>query len=67
MTEPERRRYFIFIAGAVYAYGPTSKGYPNTPEGAEQARLDAAEAWETTPDRIEVWTADPREYGYGHE
>lgn len=63
--DPEQRRYFILLPGAVYAYGPTTKGYPDTVAGAEQARRDAAEVWDVDPDVVEVWPANPMEYGRG--
>jgi len=61
----EQRRYFILLPGAVYAYGPTTKGYSDTVAGAEAARCDAADAWDVDPGVVEVWPANPSEYGRG--
>lgn len=64
----ELRRYFIKLltpGASPYAMGPTTKGYPNTDEGREQARRDAADDWGVDEEDVEVWPANPSEYGYG--
>lgn len=63
-------RFFVNITlpwASPYAMGPTQKGYPTTAEGRETALRDAADTWGVDPEDLEVWPANPSEYGYGHE
>lgn len=65
---PDQRRMFVNILtpdASPYAMGPTTRGYPDTPEGRTQALEDAADQWGVDVEDVQVWPANPSEYGYG--